>query len=165
MSPPTIWTWRVARRSSRRCRSFPARCFWSPMIGRCWTRWARGRWPSRRAACAATSAAGPSTCACARSARPPAQPVDRRARRAPGGARTGGRRRAQRTRRAAAARSQERLEREIAAAEAALRKVEDELADPAAWASPEATARSTARHREAKRAVEELYDELERIAG
>jgi len=65
----------------------------------------------------------------------------------------------------AAARSQERLEREIAAAEAALRKVEDELADPAAWASPEATARSTARHREAKRAVEELYDELERIAG
>jgi ATP-binding cassette subfamily F protein 3 len=62
-------------------------------------------------------------------------------------------------------RDQERLEREIEAAEAALRHVEDELADPAAWSGPEATARSTARHEEARRAVEQLYERLERIAG
>jgi ATP-binding cassette subfamily F protein 3 len=62
-------------------------------------------------------------------------------------------------------RDQERLEREIEAAEAALRELEHELADPAAWAGPEASARSTARHEEARRAVEELYERLERIAG
>jgi ATP-binding cassette subfamily F protein 3 len=53
------------------------------------------------------------------------------------------------------------LEREIDRAEAALRALEDELADPTAWASPSSTARSTARHADAKRAVEELYAQLE----
>jgi ATP-binding cassette, subfamily F, member 3 len=62
-------------------------------------------------------------------------------------------------------RDQERLEHEIEAAEAALRDLEDELAHPAAWAGAEAAARSTARHEEAKRAVEDLYERLERIAG
>src|SRR5688500_2925518 len=52
------------------------------------------------------------------------------------------------------------LEREIAAAEDALAKLEDELGDPAAWASPTSTARSTERHDEAKRRVEELYEQL-----
>jgi ATP-binding cassette, subfamily F, member 3 len=49
------------------------------------------------------------------------------------------------------------LEQEIERAEAALAAIEDELADPAAWSGPGKTARSTARHDEAKRTVEELY--------
>jgi ATP-binding cassette subfamily F protein 3 len=58
-----------------------------------------------------------------------------------------------------------RLEAEIEAAETALAAVEDELADPAAWASPSATARSTAKHETAKRAVAELYERYETVAG
>jgi ATP-binding cassette subfamily F protein 3 len=58
-----------------------------------------------------------------------------------------------------------RLEAEIEAAEAALRTVEDELSDPAAWATPEASARSTARHEEAKLRVAELYERWETVAG
>ena len=57
------------------------------------------------------------------------------------------------------------MEAEIEAAEAALRAIEDELADPAAWATPEATARSSARHEEAKREVAELYERWEAVAG
>jgi ATP-binding cassette subfamily F protein 3 len=63
------------------------------------------------------------------------------------------------------AREQQRLEQQIEEAEAALKTVEDELADPAAWSTPQRTARATARHQEAKRAVEELYERWERIAG
>jgi ATP-binding cassette subfamily F protein 3 len=58
-----------------------------------------------------------------------------------------------------------RLESEIEAAETALAAVEDELADPAAWASPSATARSTAKHEAAQRAVAELYERYETVAG
>jgi ATP-binding cassette subfamily F protein 3 len=58
-----------------------------------------------------------------------------------------------------------RLEAEIEAAEAALAAVEDELSDPAAWVSPSATARSTAKHEEAKRVVAELYARYETVAG
>ena len=57
------------------------------------------------------------------------------------------------------------LEREIEAAEAAVRAIEDELADPAAWVTPAKSAASTARHEQAKRAVEELYERWERVAG
>jgi ATP-binding cassette, subfamily F, member 3 len=53
------------------------------------------------------------------------------------------------------------LERQIEAAEADLATLEDELGDPAAWASPTATERSSKRHSDAKRRVEELYAELE----
>jgi len=60
---------------------------------------------------------------------------------------------------------QQRLEAEIEAAEAALRAIEDELSDPSAWATPEATARSTARHEAAKQTVAELYDRWEAVAG
>jgi ATP-binding cassette, subfamily F, member 3 len=63
------------------------------------------------------------------------------------------------------ARQQQRLEQQIEEAEAALKAVEDELADPAAWSTPQRTARATARHEEAKRAVDELYVRWERIAG
>ncbi|MGB9183681.1 MAG: ABC-F family ATP-binding cassette domain-containing protein [Solirubrobacteraceae bacterium] len=57
------------------------------------------------------------------------------------------------------------LEQQIEAAEATLRVIEDELADPAAWATPEATARSTARHEQARSAVAELYERWETVAG
>jgi ATP-binding cassette subfamily F protein 3 len=49
------------------------------------------------------------------------------------------------------------LEREVERAEAALRALEDELADPNAWASPTSSERATERHAAAKRAVEEAY--------
>jgi ATP-binding cassette subfamily F protein 3 len=58
-----------------------------------------------------------------------------------------------------------KLEREIETAEAALRALEEELADPAAWSTPTRTAASTARHEEAKRAVEQLYARWEQVAG
>ena len=63
------------------------------------------------------------------------------------------------------AREQERLEREIEAAEASLRALEEELSDPAAWSTPQRTATATARHDQAKRAVDELYERWERLAG
>jgi ATP-binding cassette subfamily F protein 3 len=53
------------------------------------------------------------------------------------------------------------LERQIEAAESALAALEDELADPSAWASPTASARSSKRHAAAKGEVERLYAELE----
>ena len=49
------------------------------------------------------------------------------------------------------------LEREVERAEAALRALEDELADPKAWASPTSSERATQRHAAAKKAVEEAY--------
>ena len=49
------------------------------------------------------------------------------------------------------------LEREIEQAERALEQLEAELAEPEAWSTPERTARSTARHAAAKRAVEEAF--------
>jgi ATP-binding cassette subfamily F protein 3 len=52
------------------------------------------------------------------------------------------------------------LERQVADAEAALKKLEDELADPAAWASPTGSERSAKRHADAKGRIESLYDEL-----
>jgi ATP-binding cassette subfamily F protein 3 len=56
------------------------------------------------------------------------------------------------------------LEREVEQAEAALRAVEDELADPSAWASPTSTERATKRHAEAKRAVEAAYSRWEQAS-
>ena len=60
---------------------------------------------------------------------------------------------------------QKRLEQEIERAEAALKVLEDELGDPAAWSGAEASARSSARHQTAKRTLEELYERWERVAG
>ena len=57
------------------------------------------------------------------------------------------------------------LEREVERAEAALRKLEDELADPSAWASPTSSERATQRHAAAKRAVEEAYARWEAASG
>jgi ATP-binding cassette subfamily F protein 3 len=61
-----------------------------------------------------------------------------------------------------AARKAARLEERIEKAEAELRAVEEELADPAAWASPGATERATERHNAAKATVEDLLAQWER---
>ncbi len=57
------------------------------------------------------------------------------------------------------------LERAVEEAEAALEALEEELADPAAWADAERSAASSARHTEAKHAVEELYARWEHAGG
>jgi ATP-binding cassette subfamily F protein 3 len=72
---------------------------------------------------------------------------------------------ARRPRAPKAPQADERLEEQIEAAEAALQAIEDELADPSAWAGAEASARSAARHEQARRAVEELYERLEQVSG
>src|SRR4051812_7556675 len=53
------------------------------------------------------------------------------------------------------------LEREVEQAESVLAQLETELAAPDAWATPEASAEASERHREAKRAVEEAYSRWE----
>jgi ATP-binding cassette subfamily F protein 3 len=58
-------------------------------------------------------------------------------------------------------REQAKLERAVEDAEAALATLEDELADPKAWATKYESAKSTARHTAAKRAVEDAYAQLE----
>ncbi|MEA2248790.1 MAG: ATP-binding cassette, subfamily er 3 [Solirubrobacteraceae bacterium] len=58
-------------------------------------------------------------------------------------------------------RDQARLERAIEESEAALAVLEDELADPKWWATKYESAKSTARHTAAKRAVEDAYAQLE----
>ncbi len=58
---------------------------------------------------------------------------------------------------------QQRAERAIEAAEAAQRTLEDELADPAAWATKYEAAKSEARHTAARRAVEDAYARLEAL--
>ncbi len=60
-----------------------------------------------------------------------------------------------------AAKRAAKLERQIERAEAQLREIEDELADPTAWASPGRAERAGERHTRAKKAVEELYAEWE----
>ncbi len=65
----------------------------------------------------------------------------------------------------AKAKGGQHLEREIEAAEAALRTIEDELSEPAAWATPAASARSSQRHADAQRAVTELYERWETVTG
>ena len=64
-----------------------------------------------------------------------------------------------------AVRAQRELERDIEAAEATLRELEDELADPAAWANPERATASSERHATAKRRLEELYERWESAAS
>jgi ATP-binding cassette subfamily F protein 3 len=60
-----------------------------------------------------------------------------------------------------AARQAAKLEQAVELAEAALVALEDELAAPEAWASQYESAKSTARHTAAKRAVEDAYAALE----
>jgi len=60
-----------------------------------------------------------------------------------------------------ARREQAKLEQAIESAEAVLTVLEEELADPSAWATQYESAKSTARHTAAKRAVDEAYAALE----
>jgi ATP-binding cassette subfamily F protein 3 len=53
------------------------------------------------------------------------------------------------------------LERRIERAEQEMGELEDELADPSAWASPGRSRRASERHEQAQAAVEELYREWE----
>ena len=57
-------------------------------------------------------------------------------------------------------REQDRAQDAVEQAEAALTALEDELADPAAWATKYETAKSQARHTAARRAVEQAYERL-----
>ena len=49
----------------------------------------------------------------------------------------------------------------IEAAEAELRELEEELADPAAWSTPGRVERASERHEAAKRKLAELYEQWE----
>jgi ATP-binding cassette subfamily F protein 3 len=64
-----------------------------------------------------------------------------------------------------ALRREEQLQKAVEEAEAALRAVEEELADPAAWATKYESAKSEARHTAAKRAVEAAYAAWEEHAA
>ncbi len=59
--------------------------------------------------------------------------------------------------------AQEKAERAVEEAEAALKQLEGELADPAAWTTRYESAKSEARHTAATRAVEEAYALLETL--
>jgi ATP-binding cassette subfamily F protein 3 len=59
--------------------------------------------------------------------------------------------------------AQQQAERAVEDAEAAMRALEDELADPAAWATQYESAKSRARHTAARRAVEDAYARLEAL--
>jgi ATP-binding cassette subfamily F protein 3 len=58
---------------------------------------------------------------------------------------------------------QQKAERAIEEAEAAMAALEQDLADPGAWASKYESAKSEARHTAAKRAVEQAYERLESL--
>jgi len=58
---------------------------------------------------------------------------------------------------------QHKAEQAVEDAEAAMRALEDELADPAAWATQYESAKSEARHTAARRTVEEAYTQLEAL--
>lgn len=59
--------------------------------------------------------------------------------------------------------AQAAAERAVERAEATMRELEDQLADPAAWATRYESAKSEARHTAARRAVEEAYARLEAL--
>jgi ATP-binding cassette subfamily F protein 3 len=59
----------------------------------------------------------------------------------------------------------ERLEEQIEAAEASLRALEAELADPAAWNDPRSAAKASKRHDAARRELQALYERWEAVAG
>jgi ATP-binding cassette subfamily F protein 3 len=58
----------------------------------------------------------------------------------------------------------QRLEHDIAAAEEALAAVEEELADPSAWADQGRADASARRHAEAQQTVQDLYEQLEALS-
>jgi ATP-binding cassette, subfamily F, member 3 len=59
--------------------------------------------------------------------------------------------------------AQEQAERAVEDAEASMRALEEELADPGAWATKYESAKSEARHTAARRAVDDAYSRLESL--
>ena len=76
-------------------------------------------------------------------------------------ARAGGKRRRPGAEAKSAERKAARLAEQIEQAEAELRAIEDELADPDAWSSPQRAERANERHEDAKRKLAELYEQWE----
>ncbi|MEA2354936.1 MAG: ATP-binding cassette, subfamily er 3, partial [Solirubrobacteraceae bacterium] len=60
-------------------------------------------------------------------------------------------------------REQAKAERAVEDAEAALRALEEELAEPAAWATKYESGKSEARHTAARRAIDAAYARLEAL--
>jgi ATP-binding cassette subfamily F protein 3 len=60
--------------------------------------------------------------------------------------------------------AQQQAERVVEQAEAAMSALEQELADPSAWATKYESAKSEARHTAARRAVEDAYTQLEALS-
>ena len=87
----------------------------------------------------------------------------------PNAQRNGGKRRASQQPKPGLSKDRKRriaaVETDIQSAEAALATLEDELADPAAWSTRERSAESARRHEQAKRAIEQLYEELGTLEG
>jgi ATP-binding cassette, subfamily F, member 3 len=136
-----------------------------------WAEYARVREERREAAAAAGAAAKQARREAARQerrapARQERRAPDRQERRAAAAPRGNG---ASGRPRAGPSKNQQRrladLEREVERAENALRRLEDELADPAMWSSPSRTERNTARHERARRAVEQAYARWEEASG
>ncbi|MGI8558423.1 MAG: ABC-F family ATP-binding cassette domain-containing protein [Solirubrobacteraceae bacterium] len=106
-----------------------------------------GGWPEYlRIREARKSAPEPPRARAARPATPAAQPSKRQAEPAPSKNRV---------------REQEQAERGVERAEEALRALEQELADPAAWATKYDSEKSQARHTAAQRAIDQAYAQLE----
>jgi ATP-binding cassette, subfamily F, member 3 len=128
-----------------------------------WAEYARVREERREAAAAAGVAAKQARRAAARQERREAARQERREAAAPRGNGASG------SPRAGPSKNQQRrladLEREVERAEKALRRLEDELADPGMWSSPSRTERNTARHERARRAVEQAYARWEEASG
>jgi ATP-binding cassette, subfamily F, member 3 len=131
-----------------------------------WAEYARVREERREAAAAAGAAAKQHRRAAKRERRPDGAPSGNGAGRRE---RTGPSEGAGRRERAGPSKNEQRriaeLEREVERAETDLRRLEDELADPAMWSSPTRTERNTARHEKAKRAVERAYARWEEASG
>jgi ATP-binding cassette subfamily F protein 3 len=131
-----------------------------------WAEYARVREERREAAAAAGAAAKQERRAAKRERRPDGAPsgngAGRRERTRPSSG-------AGRRERTGPSKNEQRriaeLEREVERAETDLRRLEDELADPAMWSSPSRTERNTARHERAKRAVEQAYARWEEASG
>jgi ATP-binding cassette, subfamily F, member 3 len=126
--------------------------------------------PTPHAASAPGPHAGPAGSAHARSHEPAHVPARRAAHAPPGTApspaKNGAKRRSKpkpagpsKNRLSAQAAAEQAVER----AEAAMRELEDQLADPAAWATQYESAKSEARHTAARRAVEAAYAHLEAL--
>ena len=93
-------------------------------------------------------------------------PLERRGREGASSARSGPSKRIPRQAGASKNRRAElaRLEREVEEAEAAFKRLEDELADPSHWSDPQRSAKASARHERARAQLDELVARWEAAA-